>query len=97
MTGMLRRLLRGIQLGGRTADEGSCGAQQDGPGEVPPDPPRARPLISCPNVRTTLAAGLLGCIAGAVVTTFWAPWMVIVLPFVLVGGILLLALDQERR
>ena len=96
MTG-LYRLLRDIQLGGRTAE--SRGAQ-DGPGEDPPDQPPARsvrPLISRPNVRVGLAGALLGCIAGAAVATVWTPWIVLVLPFVLVGGIVALALDEDRR
>ena len=96
MTG-LYRLLRDIQLGGRTRRESRA---QDGPGEDPPDQPPARsfrPLISRPNVRTGLAGALLGCIAGAAAALVVAPWVVLVLPFPLVGGIVLLALDDERR
>ena len=95
----LYRLLQDIRLGGRPRNEGAKDAQ-GGPGVDPPDQPPARsfrPLIWRPNVRTGLAGALLGCIAGATVVTVWAPWTVLVLPFVLVGGVVALALGQERR
>ena len=92
----LYRLLQDIRLGGRPRNEGAKDAQ-DGPGVGEQSPPPVRPLISRPNVRVGLAGGLLGCMAGAIAVAFVAPWVVLVLPALLVAGIVALALDEDRR
>ena len=98
--GMLYRLLRDIRLGGRPRNEGAQDGQ-GGPGAAEPSSahatPPVRPLLSRPNVRVGLAGALLGCIAGAVAVSSVAPWIVLVLPVVLVAGIVALALDEDRR
>lgn len=84
-----------VELGGRRA--GSRGARQDGPGEVPPDPPPVRPLISRPNLRIGVVGLVLGSVPATAVTLYAELWLVAVLTAVSIAGVVLLALERRPR